>query len=196
MTFTNRAGFVLSVSTLSFALILSACTQGDEGSARGKQRMAAPPAAEKDKREAQDTRSAGQGERSRQVAPDAPTVGQALAAQSEDDQRSTSSVAATVGATPTPEAVQEPMVRAIEPNRVKKGELTTLAIGGKHLEEAKVIFRSATQEIPMQVDAITAGEEILLMDRNFQEFAAGTYDLVIEVKGKRLELKNALTVEE
>ncbi|MCX7625012.1 MAG: hypothetical protein N2Z21_02180 [Candidatus Sumerlaeaceae bacterium] len=106
------------------------------------------------------------------------------------------SVTTTIIASATPEVPQEPTLRGVEPNRVKKGEVSTIVIVGKNLQDAKVTFRSATQEIPMQVDAITAGEEILIQDRNFQEFAAGTYDVVVEVKGKRVELPRALTVEE
>ena len=107
-----------------------------------------------------------------------------------------STITQTIVDSVTPAVSREPSVQAIEPARVKKGEVVSLSITGKNLEEARVVFRSAAQEIPMSVDAITAGEEITLLDKNFQEFTAGTYDVIVEVQGKRIELPAAFTVEE
>ena len=99
---------------------------------------------------------------------------------------------------PTPLAtpVEMPSLREVSPNEVKRGEMSSIAITGKQLYDARVYFRSDSgQEVEIAPDGITAGEEIVINDRNWNELAPGTYTIVIRTPdGRETTLPNGFTV--
>lgn len=99
--------------------------------------------------------------------------------------------------TPEPTPVEKLALREVAPNQVKRGEFSSIAITGKKLHDARVYLRSEATGVETEVtpDGITAGEEIVINDRNWNEFEPGVYTIVIRTPdGGETTLPNSFTI--
>jgi hypothetical protein len=201
-----RSGLLFAVTVICVAMFVGGCQQ--EGSQSGVKKEAPDSVSEqgtsRDKKLSAQRRERSNETRRRTPAPKSVEQASTGSVSATGDEQARIVEAAQSSGTVTqirrvsPTQTPPPVVRlrAVEPAVVKKGDVTTIVITGEYLQDAKVTFRSGTQEIPVQPDAITAGEEISIMDRNFAEFVPGVYDVIVDTPLGRAELPKAFTVQE
>lgn len=95
------------------------------------------------------------------------------------------SAEATPAETAQAEATPAPFaLRQVQPTEVVRGELNSVAILGSGFPDdpsaLTLAFRAeGGEDVAVPLDAVSVGQEIMLLDRNFEELSTGTHTIIL-----------------